>query len=75
MAQWRQNKLADAAQNGELAIARSPQSFGFHYILGMILDASGNRDRAISEFKQELASHPENTPALDQIRRLQLSTN
>jgi tetratricopeptide (TPR) repeat protein len=75
LAQWRQNKLAEAARNGELAIARSPQSSGFHYILGMILDASGNRDRAISEFKQELASHPENTPARDQIRRLQFSTN
>jgi len=75
MAQWRQNKLADATQNGERAIARSPQSSGFHYILGMILDASGHRDRAISEFKQELANHPENTPARDQLGKLQLSTN
>jgi tetratricopeptide (TPR) repeat protein len=73
VAQWRQNKLADAVRNGELAIARSPQSPGFHYILGMILNAGGNRDQAISEFKQEIANHPENMAARDQIQKLQLS--
>jgi len=73
VAQWRQNKLADAVRNGELAIARSPLSPGFHNILGMILNASGDRDRAFSEFKQELANHPENMAARDQIQKLQLS--
>jgi protein O-mannosyl-transferase len=73
LAQWHQNKLDDATRNGEHAIERSPRSFGYHYTLGMILAASGSRARAISEFQQELANHPENTTAGDEIRRLQSS--
>jgi tetratricopeptide (TPR) repeat protein len=72
-AQRQQNELDDAIRNAERAIQISPQSSGYHYTLGTILRASGNRNRALSEFNQELADHPEYTPARDEIRSLQVS--
>ncbi len=71
IAQWREGKLADAIKNARHAIEISPGSSGYHYVLGSILDASGDRGQAISEFKLEIAKHPENVTASDRLRRLQ----
>ena len=69
-AQWRQNKLPEAARNAELAIAKAPQAPGSHYLLGKILDAGGSRDQAIAEFRQEVANPSGNGAAREELRRL-----
>jgi tetratricopeptide (TPR) repeat protein len=70
LAQLRQGKLAEARQNAGLAIAKAPSASGYHFVLGAILAASGERDPAIAEFQAELANHPENTQAREELQRL-----
>jgi len=70
-AQMEQGKLVQAAQNAERALQRSPRSPGFHFVLAKILEASGNRERAIAEYQAEVSSNPENALARSELQRLQ----
>jgi len=69
--QMEQGKLTEAAQNAERALQRGPNSPGFHFVLAKILEASGNREQAIAEYKAEVSSHPENALARSELQRLQ----
>lgn len=73
LAQMKQGKLMQATQNAESAIERAPQAPGYHLVLGKILEASGNRERAITEYKAEVSFHPENKLAATELERLQTS--
>ena len=70
-AQMEQGKLLQAAQNAERALQRGPLSPGFHFVLAKILEASGNREQAITEYKAEVLHHPENALARSELQRLQ----
>ncbi len=72
-AQMEQGKLLQAAQNAERALQRGPLSPGFHFVLAKILEASGNREQAITEYKAEVLYHPENALARSELQRLQSS--
>jgi protein O-mannosyl-transferase len=72
-AQMQQGKLMQATQNAERALQRGPLSPGFHFVLAEILEASGNRQRAITEYEAEVLSHPENQLARSELQRLQSS--
>ncbi len=72
-AQMEQGELVQAAQNAERALQRGPLSPGFHFVLAKILEFSGNRERAIAEYKAEVLSHPENAVAGSELQRLQSS--
>ncbi|MGA7645661.1 MAG: tetratricopeptide repeat protein [Terriglobales bacterium] len=69
--QMEQGKLTLAAQNAERALQRGPLSPGFHFVLAKILEASGERERAIAEYQAEVAAHPDNTLARGELLRLQ----
>ena len=56
--QMEQGKLTLAAQNAERALQRGPLSPGFHFVLAKILEASGERERAIAEYQAEVAARP-----------------
>jgi len=70
-AQMEQGKLTEATQNAERALQRSPRSPGFHFVLAKILEASGNRERAVAEYQAEASLHPENALARSELQRLQ----
>jgi protein O-mannosyl-transferase len=70
-AQMEQGELTEAAQNAQRALQRAPLSPGFHFVLGKILESSGNRAGAIVEYEAEVASHPENALARSELQRLQ----
>ncbi len=72
-AQMEQGQLPQAARNAERALQRAPLSPGFHFVLAQILEASGNREQAITEYKAEVLYHPENALARSELQRLQPS--
>jgi Tfp pilus assembly protein PilF len=72
-AQMEQGKLTQAVQSAERALQRGPQSPGYHFVLAKILEASGERDRAILEYKTEALYHPGSAPARIELQRLQAS--
>jgi tetratricopeptide (TPR) repeat protein len=65
-----QKKLSEAAENARQAIARNPQARGYHFVLGLIKDAQGDRNAAIAAFKTEVAEHPDNAAAMTELQRL-----
>lgn len=71
-AQMQQGNLAQAAQNAERALQRGPQTQGFHFVLAKILEESGKRKQAISEYKTEVLYHPESAIARSELEKLQL---
>jgi protein O-mannosyl-transferase len=73
LAQMKQGMSAQATRNAESAIERAPQAPGYHLVLGKILEAGGNRQRAITEYKAEVSFHPENKLAASELERLQTS--
>jgi protein O-mannosyl-transferase len=69
-AQTEQGELAEAEESAERALQRGPLSPGFHFVLARILEARGDRERAIAEYRAEVAAHPENALAASEIQRL-----
>ncbi len=63
-------KLSEAAENASQAIVRGPHNRGYHFVLGLIFEAAGERARAAAEFKTEIAQHPENTTAAAELQKL-----
>jgi tetratricopeptide (TPR) repeat protein len=70
LAQLELKKLAEAAENASVAIARNPNIRGYHFVLGLIFKAGGDRARAAAEFRTEIAEHPENTAATGELQKL-----
>lgn len=71
VSQMQQGKLQQAEASAEQALQRGPRSPGFHFVLAKILEASGNRERAIAEYQAEASQHPENAQARNELQRLQ----
>ena len=69
-AQLELKKLSEANENASQAIARSPNTRGYHFVLGLIYEAAGDRARAAGEFKTEIAQHPGNTAASAELQKL-----
>jgi len=66
-------KFPEAADNARQAITRNPQARGYHFVLGLILEAQGNRDAAIAAFNTELREHPDNAPAAAELQKSELT--
>ncbi len=49
------------------ALVFSPQGYGFHFALGVILRSRGDQAGAAVEFRKELAAHPEEAAAQQQL--------
>jgi tetratricopeptide (TPR) repeat protein len=71
LVQLQTRKFAEAAENARIAIATNPQARGYHFILGLIEEAKGNRDAAITAFKAELSLYPNNAPAAAELQKMQ----
>ena len=70
LAQLELKKLPEAAENASRAIARSPNTRGYHFVSGVIYETSGDRARAAAEFKTEIAEHPDNAAASAELQKL-----
>ncbi|MFZ3264955.1 MAG: tetratricopeptide repeat protein [Terriglobales bacterium] len=70
LAQLELKKLTEAAENASRAIALSPSTRGYHFVLGVIYETAGDRVRAAAEFKTEIAEHPDNTAAAAALQKL-----
>ncbi len=70
LAQLELKKLPEAAENASRAIARSPGTRGYHFVLGVIYETAGDRAHAAAEFKTEIAGHPDNNAAIDELHKL-----
>ena len=64
-------KFPEAAENARQAIARNPQARGYHFILGLIREAQGDRNAAIAAFMTEANEHPENTAAITELQKIE----
>ncbi len=71
LVELRLNRLPEADANARQAIAHNPQAHGYHYILGLIEESEHDRAAAIASFRAELADHPDNAPALAELRKLE----
>jgi hypothetical protein len=63
-------KFPEAAENASLAIVRSPNTRGYHLVLGLIFKTAGDRARAAAEFRSEIAEHPNNAAASAELQKL-----
>lgn len=68
-------KFAEAGDDARRAIARNPQARGYHYVLGLIENSEGDPKAAAAAFQEELTQHPDNTPAVAELRKLQPAAN
>lgn len=71
LTQLQLKKFPEAAENASRAIARSPHARGYHSVLGLIYETAGDRARAATEFRTEIAEHPENTAAATELQKLE----
>ena len=71
LTQVRLQKLKEAKENAERAIARNPNGRGYHAVLGTISEMNGDRDDAIQELRKEIALYPDNLPAAAELKRLE----
>lgn len=71
LVQFHAQKVAKAAENARVAVAKNPQARGYHFILGLTEEANGDRDAAIAAFKAELSLYPNNAPAAAEMQKMQ----
>jgi len=64
-------KRPEAVENARRALARNPHGRGYHYALGLIYEAAGDRAAALAELKNEMAEHPENATAAVELQKLE----
>ncbi|MBZ5550482.1 MAG: tetratricopeptide repeat protein [Acidobacteriia bacterium] len=64
-------KLPEAAENARQAIARNPKARGYHFALGLIEEARGDRNAAIAAFKAEVTEHPDDAPAAAELQKIE----
>ena len=65
-----QNDLDRANQQFELIIQQSPTFYKAYYFRGFIAEKRGNRDAALSDYKQALEFKSDYDKALDGMKRL-----
>jgi tetratricopeptide (TPR) repeat protein len=70
LTQLQLRRLSEAADNAERALARNPHARGYHFALGLIEEAGGDRTAAATEFTAEIAEHPENAAAAAELKKL-----
>ena len=70
LSEVRLQKLQQAKQYAESAIARNPNGRGYHAVLGTISEMTGDRENAIRELHKEISLHPDNLPAAAELKRL-----
>jgi tetratricopeptide (TPR) repeat protein len=70
LAQLELKKFPEAAENASSAIARSPNTRGYHFVLGLIFETAGDRARAAAEFRTEIGGHPDNSAASAELQKL-----
>jgi Tfp pilus assembly protein PilF len=71
IAELQLKKLPEAAENARQAIARNPHARGYHFVLGLIEEAQGDRKAAIAAFKTEAAEHPDNGAAAAELQKIE----
>ena len=71
LAELQLKKLPEAAESARQAIARNPRARGYHFVLGMIEEAQGNRKAAMAEFKTEVNEHPDNEAATAELQKIE----
>lgn len=71
LAQLQLKKFSEAAENARQAIARNPQARGYHFVLGLIEEALGDRDAAIAAFRTEVTEHPDNAAATVELQKIE----
>ncbi len=64
-------EFAEASGNATEAIAQNPQARGYHFILGLIAEAQGDRNTAIAAFKTETIKHPDNAAASAELQKIE----
>jgi len=64
-------KFAEADQNARQAIARNPRAQGYHFILGLIEEALGDRNAALAALKTEVTEHPDNVAAVAELQKIE----
>lgn len=64
-------KFAEAGENARRAIASNPQARGYHFILGLIGEAQGDRKAAMAALQTEVAEHPENAAAATELQKIE----
>jgi len=69
LAELQLKKLPEAAESARQAIARNPRARGYHFVLGMIEEAQGDRKAAMAEFKTEVNEHPDNEAATAELQK------
>lgn len=71
LAQLQSKRLGEAVENARRGIARNPHARGYHYTLGLIYEAAGDRANATAEFETEIVEHPENAAAAVELQKLE----
>jgi protein O-mannosyl-transferase len=71
LVQLQLQKFTDASDNARRAIDRDPQAHGYHFILGLISEAQGDRNAASAAFATELKQHPDNSAAAEKLREVE----
>ena len=64
-------KRPEAVENARRALARNPHGRGYHYALGLIYEAAGDRDGALAALRTEMTEHPENATAAVELQKLE----
>jgi protein O-mannosyl-transferase len=67
-------KLPEATDNARCAIARNPHGRGYHSVLGVVYETAGDYTHAATEFKLEVAEHPDNAAAVAALQKLENTT-
>jgi protein O-mannosyl-transferase len=70
LTELRLKRLHEATDNAQRALARDPHARGYHFALGLIEEAGGDRTAAATEFTTEIAEHPENAAAAAELKKL-----
>ena len=71
LAELQLQHLPEAADNARQAIARSPHARGYHSVLALIYETSGDRASAAAELKSEISEHPDNAAAVGALQKLE----
>ena len=67
----RENRLADAAAQFNLALHWRPDGRGYHFALGLIAMQQGDLNKAQAELREELQSHPDSLAAVTELAFVQ----
>ena len=69
--QLHEGKLDEAIVNARRAVQLNPKGEGYHYTLGVLLEAKGLKRQAADQLALELAHNPGNAQAAQQLRTIE----